>query len=63
MADRERLIAEQHRLQAEAEAESDEVHFAIAQQTLKETTSHRDTDAMSQQRGGAIVTNGKGGSI
>ena len=50
-------------LQAEAEAESDEVHFAIAQQTLKETTSHRDTDAMSQQRGGAIVTNGKGGSI
>lgn len=45
-------------LQAEAEAESDEVHFAIAQQTLKETTTHRDTDAMSQQRGGTIATNG-----
>ena len=46
-------------LQAEAEAESDEVHFAIAQQTLKETTTHRDTDAMSQQRGSMIATNGR----
>jgi len=62
-----RLLASKHKaieaqiaaLQAEAEAESDEVHFAIAQETLKETTSHRDTNAMSQQRGRPVVSNGK----
>ena len=46
-------------LQAQAEAESEEVHFAIAQQTLMETTTHRDTDAMSQQRGSTIAPTGK----
>jgi circadian clock protein KaiC len=40
-------------LQAEAEAETAEVHFVIAQETLQEKTTHRNTDAMAQQRGGA----------
>lgn len=40
-------------LQAEAEAETEEVHFAIAQETLQEKTIHQNTNAMAQQRGGA----------
>jgi circadian clock protein KaiC len=47
-------------LQAEAEAETEEVHFAIAQETLQEKATHRNTDAMAQHRGGA--TNGTGGT-
>ena len=39
-------------LQAEAEAESEEVHFAIAQETLHETTTHQNADAMARHRGG-----------
>ena len=45
-------------LQAEAQAESEEVHFAIAQETLQEKAAHQNTDAMAQRRGGA--TNGAG---
>jgi len=45
-------------LQAEAEAETEEVHFVIAQETLQEKTTHLNTDAMAQQRGGAIAANG-----
>lgn len=40
-------------LQAEAEAETAEVHFVIAQETLQEKTTHQNTDAMAQQRSGA----------
>ncbi|MDB5406565.1 MAG: kaiC family protein [Rhodospirillales bacterium] len=46
-------------LQAEAEAESEEVHFVIAQETLQEKTTHQNTSAMAQQRGGATGTNGQ----
>src|SRR5580658_7413291 len=45
-------------LQAEAEAEADEVHFAIAQETLQKKATHQNTDAMAQQRGDAIGANG-----
>ncbi|MDB5397260.1 MAG: kaiC family protein [Rhodospirillales bacterium] len=45
-------------LQAEAEAEADEVHFAIAQETLQKKATHQNTDAMAQQRGGATGANG-----
>jgi circadian clock protein KaiC len=43
-------------LQAESEAETEEVHFVIAQETLQEKAMHLNVDAMAQQRGGA--TNG-----
>jgi circadian clock protein KaiC len=46
-------------LQAEAEAETEEVHFVIAQETLQEKATHLNADAMAQQRGGS--TNGFGG--
>jgi circadian clock protein KaiC len=46
-------------LQAEAEAETEEVHFVIAQETLQEKATHLNADAMAQQRGGTI--NGSGG--
>jgi circadian clock protein KaiC len=46
-------------LQAEAEAETEEVHVAIAQETLQEEAAHQNTDAMAQQRGGAIGANGQ----
>jgi circadian clock protein KaiC len=45
-------------LQAEAEAEAEEVHFAIAQETLQEKATHQDTDEISQQRGGVASANG-----
>jgi circadian clock protein KaiC len=45
-------------LQAEAQAETEEVHFAIAQETLQEKATHQNTDAMAQHRGSA--TNGSG---
>jgi circadian clock protein KaiC len=40
-------------LQAAAEADTEEVHFAISQETLQEKATHQNTDAMAQQRGGA----------
>lgn len=40
-------------LRAEAEAEIEEVHFAITQDTLLKKTAKRDTDAMALIRGGA----------
>lgn len=46
-------------LQAEAEAETEEVHFAIAQETLQEKAAHQNTDAMAQHRGGATGANGQ----
>ena len=45
-------------LQAEAEAETEEVHFAITQETLLERTAQRDTDAMALIRGGAAGADG-----
>jgi circadian clock protein KaiC len=42
-------------LQAEAEAETEEVHFAITQEMLLEKTTQRDTDAMAVFRGGARI--------
>jgi circadian clock protein KaiC len=42
-------------LQAEAEAETEEVHFAITQETLLEKTTQRDTDAMAVFRGGSRI--------
>jgi circadian clock protein KaiC len=45
-------------LQAEAEAETEEVHFVIAQETLQEKATHLNADAMAQQRGS--TTNGSG---
>jgi len=46
-------------LRAEAEAETEEVHFAIAQETLQEKATHLNADAMALQRGGAAGTNGQ----
>jgi len=46
-------------LQAEAEAETEEVHFVIAQETLQEKATHLNADAMAQQRGG--MSNGHDG--
>jgi circadian clock protein KaiC len=46
-------------LQAEAEAETEEVHFAIAQETLQVTATHLDAAAMSQQRRVTTGTNGE----
>jgi len=43
-------------LQAEALAESEEVHFAIAQETLQETAKHQNTDAMAKRRSGTGKT-------
>jgi circadian clock protein KaiC len=40
-------------LQAEAEAETEEVHFAITQESLQAAVVQQNHDAMSQQRGGA----------
>ena len=40
-------------LQAEAEADSEEVHFAIAQELLQQKAIHRNADAMKHQRGGS----------
>ena len=45
-------------LQAEAEAETEEVHFAIAQETLQETTAGLNAAAMWQQRRVATGLNG-----
>ena len=45
-------------LQAEAEAETEEVHFAITQETLLERAAERDTDAMALIRGGAAGVDG-----
>ncbi len=46
-------------LQAEAAAETEEVHFVIAQETLQDRATHMNANAMAQQRGG--TTNGSGG--
>ncbi len=46
-------------LQAEAEAETEEVLFIIAQETLQEKTTHLDADAMAQQRGSINGTAGR----
>jgi circadian clock protein KaiC len=46
-------------LQAQAEAETEEVHFAITQETLLEKATQRNTDAMAQWRGGAHLANGQ----
>ncbi len=48
-------------LQAEAEAETEEVHFAIAQETLQETTADQNAAAMSQQRRVTTGLNGQTG--
>jgi len=42
-------------LQAEAEADTEEVNFVITQETLQKATTHQNSDAMAQQRGGAIM--------
>jgi circadian clock protein KaiC len=47
-------------LQAEAEAETEEVHFVIAQETLQEKATHVNADAMAQQRGSTINGHGNG---
>src|SRR5271154_1565344 len=54
---RQAIEAQIAALQAEAEAETEEVHFAIAQETSLERTTQRNTDAMAVFRGGA-GTNG-----
>lgn len=43
----------------QAEAESEEVNFAIAQDTLQEDTALQNIDAMTQLRGGAKIGNGR----
>jgi len=55
---RQRIEAQIATLQADAEAESQEVHFAIAQENLQETATLRTSSMMALQRGGA--TNGNG---
>jgi circadian clock protein KaiC len=55
LASRRRAIEAQiAALQAEVEAETEEVHFVIAQETLQVNTTHQNTDAMAQKRGGAV---------
>ena len=44
-------------LQAEAEADTEEVHLAMAQESLQAVTSQKTTDAMSHQRGGDTGAN------
>lgn len=44
-------------LQAEAELETAEVNFAIAQETLQERTSRQNIDTMAQLRGGVNTSN------
>jgi circadian clock protein KaiC len=46
-------------LQAEADAETEEVHFALAQETLEEQTILQNTDAIAQQRRRALGPNGQ----
>lgn len=48
-------------LQAEAEAETEEVHFAIAQESLQAKTELQNHAAMSRHRGGANEANGHKG--
>jgi circadian clock protein KaiC len=50
-------------LQAEAEAETEEVHFAITQESLQARTVQQNHDAMSQQRGGMHVPNNGNGAV
>jgi circadian clock protein KaiC len=45
-------------LQAEADAETEEVHFVIAQDTLQEKATHLNADAMAQQRGSTTTGSG-----
>ena len=40
-------------LRAEAEDETEEVHFAVAQETSQEKVTHQNANAMAQQRGGS----------
>ena len=47
-------------LQAEAEAETEEVHFAITQESLLEKNAQRNLDAMARFRGAADPANGSG---
>jgi circadian clock protein KaiC len=49
-------------LQAEAEAESEEVHFAITQESLQAKAVLQNHAAMSQQRGGANGANHQKGN-
>jgi circadian clock protein KaiC len=53
-AKRKAIEAQIAALQAEAAAETEEVHFAIAQEALQEKITHQNTDAMSHHRGGAV---------
>jgi circadian clock protein KaiC len=46
-------------LQAEAEAETEEVHFTLAQETLEEKAILQNTDAIAQQRRSAFGPNGQ----
>jgi len=46
-------------LQAEAVAETEEVQFAMAQETLQETATHLNTNALAQQHHAAIRLNGR----
>jgi circadian clock protein KaiC len=46
-------------LQAEAEAETEEVHFTLLNETLEEKTILQNTDAIGQQRRGALGLNGQ----
>ncbi len=46
-------------LQAQAEAEAEEVHFGMSQETLRETATYQTIDAMAHQRGD--LANGVGG--
>jgi circadian clock protein KaiC len=59
LASKRKLIEAQiAALQAEALVETEEVHFAIAQETLQERAAHQNIDAMARRRGAA--TNGSG---
>jgi circadian clock protein KaiC len=54
-AKRKAIEAQIAALQAEAASETEEVHFAIAQEALQEKTTHQNSDAMSHHRGGAAA--------
>ena len=56
---RKAIEAQVAALQAEAEAETEEVHFAIAQESLQEKAGRQNIDAMAFQRGRATGVAGK----
>ncbi len=56
---RQAIEAQIAALRAEAEADVAELDFIVAEQTLQDTSEHRDTSAIFQRRGGVASPNGR----